>query len=242
MSLPPSASIRLMLDAGNFRIGFAGLKINFDKTKVRLAGEITSTDKLKTIVRKSTAAEANASGTIILTLGLAVEDRDNPPQGVFELASIPLEAVSTGINETTSFSIQDNSVEIVVILGPDNFSDLTYTKEAAQITLNPSSSPTPTVTPVNSPTPTVTPVKSPTPTTTPVNSPTPTVTPVNSSTPTLTPVNSPTSTPRPSNTPTPTSVVSNTPGPSATIPPDCQKKTLGDANCDGNIDEADYRI
>ncbi|MEM5872081.1 MAG: right-handed parallel beta-helix repeat-containing protein, partial [Candidatus Aenigmatarchaeota archaeon] len=46
----------------------------------------------------------------------------------------------------------------------------------------------------------------------------------------------------PSISPTPTPTPTHTPTPASTLTPACAKKTLGDANCDGNIDENDYNI
>ena len=133
-TLPPSQTMKLMLNAGINKIGFVSVNLTFDPTKVRLAGEITAGTSLGTVVEKTSMATANSTGRISLVLALATADRDFPPTGDFELASIPLAAFGTGSNLTTTFSVDPAGMEVWSY--PEQQS-LSFTHTGATITVNP---------------------------------------------------------------------------------------------------------
>lgn len=77
----------------NSQIAFAELHLNFDKRSAQLISEINTTNQLSTVNKKSTPSEANSSGTIIISLGLAPADRARAPSGGFEVARFMFRAL-----------------------------------------------------------------------------------------------------------------------------------------------------
>jgi hypothetical protein len=163
-SLPQNANIKLMLDAKTNNISFVQVKLNFDKTKVNVASDITTTTKLSTTNKLSTPSEANSSGQILISLGLTPADWSNPPTGVFEIATIPFKSMTSTANQTTPLSFVDADIQIVAILGPSSFDYAPFSSSPASLTLNPSGNPTPTPTVTPTTAPTYTPTPTPTPT------------------------------------------------------------------------------
>jgi hypothetical protein len=169
-SLPPNSTIKLMLDAKTNKVSFVQVKINFDKNLVNVASDITTTASLSTTNKLSTPDEANASGQILISLGLTPADWSNPPTGVFEVASIPFKVITNSSNQSTNLSIVDAGVQIVAILNSGGFDYSPFTSSTAQLSLNPTTPPTATPVPTASPIPTNSP--------NPTNSPEPTPPPV----------------------------------------------------------------
>jgi hypothetical protein len=110
---PPNQTMELYIDARNEKIPFIRAEITFDQSKMQLTDEIGTTQKLRQIIRKSTKSEANNSGRIVLILGLAVADRDNPPQGTFEVARFTFAPISYATNLATAVSIDTSTVQVV---------------------------------------------------------------------------------------------------------------------------------
>lgn len=111
--MPPNSVVSLEVDTGTHQLGFAQVTLLFDKDKIQLTNEIKPSDVLKTVVVKSTMQEANASGVIELSLGLATQDRGNAPTGKSLLATLQFAAKSSATNDTTLISIDQANSQIV---------------------------------------------------------------------------------------------------------------------------------
>ncbi|RJR29085.1 hypothetical protein C4564_03505 [Candidatus Microgenomates bacterium] len=111
--MPPNSVVSLEVDTGTHQLGFAQVTLLFDKDKIQLASEIKPSDVLKTVVVKSTMQEANASGVIELSLGLATQDRGNAPTGKSLLATLQFTSKSSATNDTTLISIDQANSQIV---------------------------------------------------------------------------------------------------------------------------------
>lgn len=189
--LPPDTTFALNIDVKSNKVGFVRMELDFDNSKIGLTGDIQTTDKLKTVMRKTSVSEANSTGQIVVVLGLSTGDKDNPPTGVFEFMRMTFGKISG--SGTTNISVNDNGVQIADM----DANELVFTSSPA--TINLTAGPTPTYTPTPTPTYTPTPTKTPTPTNT--ETPTPTNTPV------------PTKEPTPTYTPIPTKGLTQTPTP-----------------------------
>jgi hypothetical protein len=183
-TMPPGLTETIRIDSGAEKVGFVKVVLTFDVAKVRLAGEIATTNLLKTVVQKTSMVDANASGKIEVALGLSTTDKENAPSGDFDIGQIPFTVVSNTGNDAAKISFNVPSAQVVNIAA----GSLTLGATPAMLTLNP-------VTPTPTP-------KSPTSTPTPIRTPTPTP---KSPTSTPTPIRTPTPTPRPL-VPTPTSI------------------------------------
>lgn len=152
--MPPNASASVMINSGNYKLGFAQVTILFDKDKVRLTDEITTTNLLKTVVSKTTMADANASGKIDIALGLSPQDSSNPPSGSFSFANFPMKSISSVENDLTVISVDqansqlvDQTPQALVLAGQNlefalNYVAPTATATAtAQPTISPTSTP-----------------------------------------------------------------------------------------------------
>lgn len=124
-------SIQLMLDAKTNQIGFTHVELTFDKSKIKLSSEIQTTNKLKTVVQKTSMAEANSSGRVVIALGLATQDRGNPPTGVFDLATLVFKSNTSSANQSTSVVIDTSKVQIVDIVP----NELSFTARNANLTI-----------------------------------------------------------------------------------------------------------
>lgn len=177
VTLPPNATVRLNLNAGSEQIGFVRVVLSFNRAHINLTGEISTTSRLDQSrepatdpwITKTTMAEANSSGRIVLVLALDEADRANAPTGTFEIANFPVRAVSVQQNLSTQLNITVAESQIVNM----NTQALNITSAGTTFTLNPAITNTPTNTLTNTPT----------------NSPT--------NTPTSTITNTPTTAPRP---------------------------------------------
>jgi hypothetical protein len=213
--MPPNTSFKLMADATTNKISFVRVEMSFDRSKIILSDEIQPSTALTTIIEKTTKDNANATGNIVLVLGLSPDSRDNPPTGVFEIASLPMMLNTAAQNDSTELGISPTGGQIVDI----DYQEVAYTVQNNVIKLNvtieptpiPTATPLPTATPAPTPAPTPTPTPKPTPTPTPA--PTPTPTPTAAPTPTPTPKPTPTPTPAPTATPTAAPTTSPTPPP-----------------------------
>lgn len=132
-SIPPSGTrtVQLMLDAKTNQIGFTHVEFTFDTSKIRLNSEIQTSSKLKTVIQKTSRTEANSSGRAVIALGLATEDRANPPTGVFDLATLVFKANTTSANQTTSVVIDTSKVQIVDMVP----NELSFTARNANLTI-----------------------------------------------------------------------------------------------------------
>ena len=101
ISLPPDAAVKINVNGNGSAVAFARVVFTFDKTKVKLAGEITPSATLSTVVEKSTMAAANSSGQAVIVL--AASPSDTRPTGNFELASFNISALSANPASTLQF-------------------------------------------------------------------------------------------------------------------------------------------
>ena len=161
-TLPPDSTFRIMMNARTNNISFARVVFTFDRTKVNLASEITTTSAMGTVVERTSRTNANSTGRA--TLVLAVPPGATLPTGTFEFARFNLTRISTTANDTTQLQFTQSDIQVV-----DTTAEAapSYTFTNASLTLNPTVS-TPTPIPTNAPTNTPTPVPA-TPTPTPAS-------------------------------------------------------------------------
>ena len=124
-------SVQLMLDAKSNQIGFTHVELTFDTSKIKLNSEIQTTDKLKTVIQKTSKANANASGRVVIALGLATQDRGNPPTGVFDLGTLVFKSNTSSPNQSTSVVIDNGKVQIVDMVP----NELAFTARNANLTI-----------------------------------------------------------------------------------------------------------
>src|SRR3989344_2996842 len=161
-TLPPDSTFRIMVNARTNNISFARVVFAFDRTKVNLVSEITTTSAMGTVVERTPRTNANSTGRA--TLVLAVPPGVTLPTGTFEFARFNLTRISTTANDTTQLQFTQSDIQVV-----DTTAEAapSYTFTNASLTLNPTVS-TPTPIPTNAPTNTPTPVPA-TPTPTPAS-------------------------------------------------------------------------
>lgn len=157
-TLPPDTNLNLMLDAGSKQVGFIRVEVSFDRSKVNLLGEVNTNSSFRRMVIKSTRNEANTNGKVVLALGVDPDDLGQAPSGTFQLAQIPITAVTADPNQSTQLTILRSAIQ-VVDLGTNS---LGFFTEDASIVINPTGS-TPTSV-IASPTPTAGPTSTPIPT------------------------------------------------------------------------------
>ena len=158
-TLPPDSAFRIMVNARTNNISFARVVFTFDRTKVNLSSEITTTSAMGTVVERTSRTNANSTGRA--TIVLAVPPGQALPTGNFEFARFNLTRISTTANDTTQLQFTQSETQVV-----DTTAEAapSYTFTNASLTLNPTVS-TPTPIPTNAPTNTPTPVPAtPTPT------------------------------------------------------------------------------
>lgn len=221
-------NVTVNVNVGANKVGFTKVVVLFDKSKLALSGEITPAASLKTIVSQTTKADANATGQIEVSLGLAVADKANAPTGVIPVMVIPFQTLVPTAPDTTVLAIDEANTQIVD-LTPQNYA---VTSVSSTVSLNPVvATPTPTASPivvVPPPTiaPTATPIVTVAPTATPIKSVLPTATPIVTSIPTATPTTRPTVTPVATVTPTKTPVATATPTIAPTAGPIVTKQVV----------------
>lgn len=137
--MPPDRSISIYVNAKTNKIGFSRVKVSFNPQKIKLASEAIQTNTLATVLEKTTMAQANTTGTLILALGLATFDKATPPTGTFEIARLPFTTVSTIKNDSTTVTIDNADIQIAEMAQ----SALPHTTTGITINLNTSVVPTP---------------------------------------------------------------------------------------------------
>ncbi len=110
--VPPNRTIKLMIDGKDEKIVFTRVELTFDSNKIMLVNNIATTDKLRTIIKKSTIDEANATGRIKLILALAAADKANPPVGAYELAQFTI-APKISSYSTSDIHIDTSAMQVV---------------------------------------------------------------------------------------------------------------------------------
>lgn len=154
-TLPPNSTLKVMANTGNTQLVFATFTVKFDNTKVRLSADPQITGGLKA-GGVSSRDQANATGTIGATIYLCdasprvpCEPKPQAPSGLFELISIPFEAVS-GQSGTTQVTYDLSGGQFV----DSNSQVFTLSSSNATLTLNQSGGNTPTRTTTSTPRPT----------------------------------------------------------------------------------------
>ncbi len=158
-NLPPNSTLSVSIDAGTKSVAFAQIGFTFDKTKVRLSGEIQPiTTKLQTEIQRTTQVDANNTGSAHLVLALA--PGNTAPTGTFEFARIPITAFTTTANQVALVSLNLTDIQIVDTAG----NQLTVSGNSATLNLNTTRTASPSPSPSHSPTasPTLRPTASPT--------------------------------------------------------------------------------
>lgn len=112
-SISGNTTLRLVANAKTNRISFLHADITFDRTKVNLSNEITTSSTLSRVVKKTSPAEANSTGRISIVLAVPPQNLGSAPTGVFEVASLPFSIVTTSTNQTTSVSFVQSAVQVV---------------------------------------------------------------------------------------------------------------------------------
>lgn len=173
ISLPPNTTAGVVVNSGSAQIAFARIEITFDKTKVNLSSEINVDGPLKAVIGKTSMANANATGQIVVVAALcnAIDIPCTPqpaaPSGTFELFKLPLTAVTTATGQTTlSYTVTGSQL---VDTAQSNVS-LTATNKVVQLnpvnnTVTPTTTVAPTLTATTTVSPSVTTTRTPTPTT-----------------------------------------------------------------------------
>ncbi len=230
-------NVTVNVNVGANKVGFTKVVVLFDKSKLALSGEITPAASLKTIVSQTTKADANATGQIEVSLGLAVADKANAPTGVIPVMVIPFQTLVPTAPDTTVLAIDEANTQIVD-LTPQNYA---VTSVSSTVSFNPVAA---TVAPSASPivirttdpgignpvpptlAPTATPIVTVAPTATPIVTVLPTATPIVTSVPTASPTTRPTVTPVATVTPTKTPVATATPTIAPTAGPIVTKQVV----------------
>lgn len=147
ISLPPDAAVKININGNGTKVAFARVVFTFDKTKVKLAGEITPSATLSTVVEKSTMAAANSAGQAVIVL--AASPSDTQPTANFELASFNISALTA--NPASLLQFVTSNIQIV----EGNGSIMSVNPVNAQIngggSTNPTNTPPATGAPTNPP-------------------------------------------------------------------------------------------
>lgn len=215
-NLPPNSTFAIMADMKTNQVGFVRFEFTFDTAAVKLASELTVTNRLATVVQKTSMAEANTTGNVVVVAALSTTDRGNPLTGLVELANVTVTAVSPQANFATTLSFIDSGMQIIDM----NSNVVPMTTQSASLILNqfvPTSTGVPTSTTV--PTATSTIVPSATSTTAPT------------ATRTLTPTRTATTTPTATTTTAPTNTIAPTTAPK-----------IGDVNGDRIVNITDIGL
>jgi len=145
-TLPPDSAFRIMVNARTNNVSFARVVFTFDRTKVNLSSEITTTSVMGTVIERTSRTNANSTGRA--TIVLAVPPGQALPTGNFEFARFNLTRISTTANDTTQLQFTTGDVQVV-----DTTAEVapSYNFTNSSLTLNPSiNTPTPTPVCVNS--------------------------------------------------------------------------------------------
>lgn len=140
-TLPPGSTFQVWVDT-NEPLAYANMEISFDKRLVNLASDATVVGGLDRDIRVSSMDEANSSGVLNVVAGLDPASRDNPPSGIIQLAEFTLVPITTEGQEL-SISFNETSTQLVSI----DSSSFSLTTQGSNLTINPGSTPTPTLTP-----------------------------------------------------------------------------------------------
>jgi hypothetical protein len=154
-TLPPNALVNVWVTTDK-PMAFARVEFTFDPTRLMLTQEITlANPDLKRIKTLSTMAEANASGKVVIVVGLDPTTFNTATTtGNFKLATLSLSPKVTTSNLQTTLAMIAANLQLV----DTTATPFTLTTTPATLTLNPLASPSPTpLASTSTPTPTPTP-------------------------------------------------------------------------------------
>jgi len=158
-TLPPETTFGVWVNAGA-PVDFTAIEVDYDPTLVKLTRDVGLTNTMLTrIVTVTSMTEANTTGKIHMILGLDPSKVTTPPSGVFQVANLTFNALTTNPNVTTPVTFNKPVMQMVAT---DN-SVFTLNTTNLTLTLNPVATPTPTTSPIPSPTSTAAPTPTPTP-------------------------------------------------------------------------------
>lgn len=147
-TLPPDRTFTISTNPGTASLAFAKVVFNFDKTYYKLESEITGTNSMPTVVRKTSRADANASGRAEIVV--AVPPGTPLPTGSFALANFTLGLVNDANPANSNLTF---TPELMQMIGPNSEVFSVSTTNASL--LMPAASPTPSPTGIPTPTPTL---------------------------------------------------------------------------------------
>lgn len=161
-TLPPENVFDVWINSDS-PVAFANIYISFDPKVVKLTHEITTTGGLTRIIKVTSMANANSTGTASIVLGLDPSLASTPPNGAFQVASLTFDANTTNQNVATVISFDSAQMQLVAT----DQSTFQLTTANLNLVINPVATPSPTPTPIStgapmvSPSPTPSPTKSP---------------------------------------------------------------------------------
>lgn len=119
-----TSDVKIMVDGGNNSVGFVKAVVSFDPTKMQLAAEPAVASVLTRKIDVTNMRDANATGKVVITLGLDPANIRKAPATSFELARFTLKPVA-GTNAVLVFDEDD--MQIVDI----NAQDMQFTTQDA---------------------------------------------------------------------------------------------------------------
>lgn len=115
VNVPPRQNVKIMLNTGSQKVAFARVVFTFDKSKININSEITTSASLSTIVQKSTMSQANNQGSA--TIVIAASPSDTQPSGNFEFASFSITGVTQSAIGSAAVIFNANDLQIVEASG-----------------------------------------------------------------------------------------------------------------------------
>lgn len=147
-----SFPLHIWLNTGSQRIGYARVKLMFDKSILSLVS-VQTTQTMKNVNELTNITNANSSGEIVINLGVTGPDRDLSPSGAIDFATLTFKGIKNG---SSGINIDSTRSQIVQM----DTQEMTINSSGGMVTIGtggPTSTPAPTP-PINtSPTPTGTP-------------------------------------------------------------------------------------
>lgn len=131
-NMPPDSTFKIIADTKTNQIGFIRVVFTIDPSKINLTSEVSVTNKLATIVEKTSMGNINATGTGVIVAALAPTDRENPLTGIVELASFSVKSVSSTPNGATTLSMTNAEIQLIDMQS----NILPFTSQSSSIILN----------------------------------------------------------------------------------------------------------
>lgn len=140
LTLPPNSLVNVWITTDK-PMAFARTEFTFDPTLLRLTQEISlTTPTLSRVITLSTMAEANASGKVVIVVGLDPATLSAAPTDNFKLATLSFAPKVTTSNLATTLSMINGNLQLV----DNTATPFIIQTTPATLTLNPPASPSPT--------------------------------------------------------------------------------------------------